>query len=433
MITEFKAKDYHSSFAAMPYNLAKNRNQSIVPLNMSRVILSKKPGVDGSEYINATYLHGSQRSDEFIITQHPIWEFKSNFWQMVWDNNSNHVIALYGDDQLDQCGRSYWLEQSEKSESSMKCDSFTVQLKDETFDMDFVYRDFLLQSIDEDYEFNCRIISACYWPDGCTPVKSAFELVNKVRQLRTPATPSNTTSSNSMGPIIVHDLHGTYRAATFCCLYTMQDLINIEASVNVYELAKMYHLKRPGVWHSSSNIQFLYQAAECLFDEFIQQRALKNESDANMSSISSSSIVSPCSSLSQDSATLKSQMQCQSQQTASDTTSIDFNKSTQSESNCNGNNTNNNNEISKVVLAMPDDVVATVGQTKKSSIGKKRAAAMHLVANMITRSSNFTRNIFQHASSAAANVPSSVKEETSTIVAADDFDKLNVKTQQINV
>jgi hypothetical protein len=64
----------------MPYNLAKNRNQSIVPrksflrnntgvlfvllitnfefqVNTSRAILSKKPGVDGSEYINATYFH----------------------------------------------------------------------------------------------------------------------------------------------------------------------------------------------------------------------------------------------------------------------------------------------------------------------------------------------------------------------------------------
>ena len=224
----------------MPYNLAKNRNQNIIPLNMSRVILSKKPGVDGSEYINATYLHGCTRQDEFIITQHPIPDLKVNFWQMVWDNNSNYVVALYGDDQLDQCGANYWLEQNE----SMKCDSqFTVMLKEETFDMDFIYRDFLLQSIDEDYEFNCRVISACYWPDGCVPVKSAFDLVNKVRQLR-----SNT---NSMGPIIVHDLYGSFRAATFCSLYTMQDLINIEATINVYEIAKMYHLKRPGVWHSS--------------------------------------------------------------------------------------------------------------------------------------------------------------------------------------
>jgi receptor-type tyrosine-protein phosphatase gamma len=113
---------------------------------------------------------------------------------MIWDNNSNHVVALYGDDKLDKV-ENYWFEQG----LAMKCDSFTVILKDETFDMDFVYRDFLLQSIDEDYEFNCRIISACYWPDSCAPVKSAFDLINKIRQLRA-------ASNMSLGPIIVHDL-----------------------------------------------------------------------------------------------------------------------------------------------------------------------------------------------------------------------------------
>ena len=137
---------------------------------------------------------GCSKSDEFIISQHPINEIRSNFWQMVWDNNSNHVVSLYGDDKVDKC-ENFWLEPG----LVMKCDSFTVILKDEAFDIDFVYRDFLLQSIDEDYEFNCRIISVSYWPDSCAPVKSAFDLVNKVRQLRC-------STTMSLGPIIIHDL-----------------------------------------------------------------------------------------------------------------------------------------------------------------------------------------------------------------------------------
>ena len=66
----------------MAYNKVKNRNQNIVPsmlplllisqflililiqVNTNRVILSKKPGVDGSEYINATYLHVSVSMNE---------------------------------------------------------------------------------------------------------------------------------------------------------------------------------------------------------------------------------------------------------------------------------------------------------------------------------------------------------------------------------
>ena len=186
---------------------------------------------------------------------------------MVWDNNSNQIVVLNADD-TENCGV-YWLPVGE----SMKCDSFTVILRDENFDMDFVMRDFLLQSIDEDYEFNCRMISACYWPDSCAPIKTVFDLINKVKlykiqTLLTNVSGVNTHSSTTISPpIIIHDLYGGFRAATFCALYTFQDLIRIESSVNVYEWAKMYHLKRPEVWSNSSNILFLYEAVECLFEE----------------------------------------------------------------------------------------------------------------------------------------------------------------------
>lgn len=187
---------------------------------------------------------------------------------MVWDNNSAQIVCLQSDE-TDGC-EPYWLPVGEV----MKCgESFTVQLREENFDMDFVLRDFLLQSIDEDYEFNCRMITACYWPDSCTPIKSAFELVNKVKAFRlhshqllsapscnmtaqsTLATSPTAVSSSlaSLPPIIVHDLCGSFRAATFCALYTLQDLVHLEASVNVYETAKMFYLKRPGIWTHKVN------------------------------------------------------------------------------------------------------------------------------------------------------------------------------------
>lgn len=184
---------------------------------------------------------------------------------MVWDNNSNQIVVLNADD-TEHCDF-YWMPIGE----CMKCESFTVILKEENFDMDFVLRDFLLQSIDEDYEFHCRMISACYWPDSCAPLKTAFDLINKVRYYRS-LTNLNISQNAAhtpliSPPLIVHDLCGGARAATFCALYTFQDLIQLESSINVYELAKMYHQKRPGIWTNRTNIMFLYEAAECLFDE----------------------------------------------------------------------------------------------------------------------------------------------------------------------
>jgi len=278
LITEYKPKDYHVSFAYLPFNLSKNRSQYIVPVNNSRVVLSRNPGLDGAEYINASYVQGSSRQDEFIVTQYPTEETKSSFWQMVWDNNSNIIVVL-NSDETEKCGF-YWLPMNE----SMKCDSFNVILKEENFDMDFVIRDFLLQSLDEDYEFNCRMISASYWPDSCAPIKTAFDLINKVRAFRTLTLSTTNTAfaSANLPPIIVHDLNGGFRAGAFCALYTFQDLIQIENCVNVYEIAKIYHLKRPQIWANKKNIIFLYEAAECLFDEMNTNNQHQFKSYLNM-------------------------------------------------------------------------------------------------------------------------------------------------------
>ncbi len=190
---------------------------------------------------------------------------------MVWDNNTTQVVVLTSDDTVD-CG-AFWLPINE----AMNCDAFTVTLKEENYnDMDFVIRDFLLQSIDEDYEFNCKMITASYWPDSCTPVKATFDLVNKVKACRMMSLSSqqqqmaahmnanlnfNTINgghnyANCIPPIVVLDLYGGWRAGSFCASYTFQDAIQLESSCNVYELAKLYHLKRPGIWANKVNYPF---------------------------------------------------------------------------------------------------------------------------------------------------------------------------------
>jgi hypothetical protein len=47
--------------------------------------------------------------------------------------------------------------------------------------------------------------------------------------------------------------------ATFCALYTMNEQMEVEGTLNIYELAKLYHIKRPGIWRHNvgTNIIFL--------------------------------------------------------------------------------------------------------------------------------------------------------------------------------
>ena len=56
LATSFSPKPDDMFHALKNVNLAKNRILDLVPLSVKRVLLPVQPGVDGSDYINATYL-----------------------------------------------------------------------------------------------------------------------------------------------------------------------------------------------------------------------------------------------------------------------------------------------------------------------------------------------------------------------------------------
>ena len=66
MVTEFKPKDYHMSSALLNINKDKNRDPDVLPIEQSRARLTNKPGVEGSDYINASFLHVSLQNSTHI-------------------------------------------------------------------------------------------------------------------------------------------------------------------------------------------------------------------------------------------------------------------------------------------------------------------------------------------------------------------------------
>ena len=59
MVTLHTPGDDDKSCAVKPVNREKNSSDDFLPVNLKRVILPARPGVEGSEYINATYLQVS--------------------------------------------------------------------------------------------------------------------------------------------------------------------------------------------------------------------------------------------------------------------------------------------------------------------------------------------------------------------------------------
>lgn len=94
LVTSFQCKDFNLVSANKAINQPKNRSSTILPIESCRVHLTPKPGEEGSDYINATWIQGFNSLREFIITQHPLQNTVIDFWQMVWDHNAQTIIMI---------------------------------------------------------------------------------------------------------------------------------------------------------------------------------------------------------------------------------------------------------------------------------------------------------------------------------------------------
>lgn len=80
--------------ANQPQNKKKNRYENIKPFDDNRVKLSKLVNSDGSDYINASYVDTYAHKKAFIATQAPLVETLSDFWRMIYENESWVIVML---------------------------------------------------------------------------------------------------------------------------------------------------------------------------------------------------------------------------------------------------------------------------------------------------------------------------------------------------
>ena len=83
-----------SQSANMVYNKTKNRYANILPYDDSRVKLSVIAGIEGSDYINASFIDGYMMRRAFVATQAPIPDTIPDFWRMIWEQESSTLVML---------------------------------------------------------------------------------------------------------------------------------------------------------------------------------------------------------------------------------------------------------------------------------------------------------------------------------------------------
>ncbi|KAK7011683.1 mucin-22 [Biomphalaria glabrata] len=229
----------------------KNRYANILPYAHTRVELLQESG-HGGTYINANYVTGpNNQCQYYIATQAPIDKTLTDFWTMVWQQNSKAIVMLT---QLEEDGQTkcvlYWPELVGKS-AAIKIGDFLIELKQKDVHQEYIISKLEVQHLRKIEKREVYHFWYTCWPSHGLP--EPISLVKLVLDTRP-------KYEGGSGPLIVHCSPGTGRTGTFIaldlCMHQFEALRMVDILKTVYTIRQ----ERAGAVQSKEQYTLLYNA-----------------------------------------------------------------------------------------------------------------------------------------------------------------------------
>nr|XP_006129406.1 receptor-type tyrosine-protein phosphatase N2 [Pelodiscus sinensis] len=247
----YQAEPNATTVAQKEENVQKNRSQSVVTYDHSRICLKAENSHDNSDYINASpIMDHDPRNPAYIATQGPLPATVADFWQMVWENGCVVIVMLtpLTENGVKQCYH-YWPD-----EGSNLYHIYEVNLVSEhIWCEDFLVRSFYLKNLQTNETRTVTQFHFLSWHDQKVPAstRSLLDFRRKV----------NKCYRGRSCPVIVHCSDGAGRSGT----YILIDMVLNKMAKGAKEIdiaATLEHLRdqRPGMVQTKEQFEFALTA-----------------------------------------------------------------------------------------------------------------------------------------------------------------------------
>ncbi|KYN36442.1 Receptor-type tyrosine-protein phosphatase zeta [Trachymyrmex septentrionalis] len=229
----------------------KNRYANVIPLPETRVPLQRLNNDVLTEYINASYVRGPKNATKYYIAcQAPIESTVTDFWRMIWEQQSKVIIMLTDlvENEVEKCTE--YIPPSEITDCHRLYGDFQVTLKKRETKEKYAISTLHLKNL-ENNTFR-EVFHIWYlWPvsgvqsDGTGLIAVLLE--------------ARALQRGGPGPIVVHCSPGTGRTGTLIALDLGIRQYEITRTVDVPRVVYTIRRDRAGAVQTKEQYAFIYK------------------------------------------------------------------------------------------------------------------------------------------------------------------------------